>query len=303
MYYEINGTFRRLPDAVSASQCHFVAVLSSTEWDLWKKDLGFPTSAGLEGTCFHNCKTEIYAHYIFGVIPVPDHEHLLGAPTNFLYYLNQHGLVWIDDGKQTERIVEKILQRYQNQKISLEFFLYAFLSELLQPDMELLESMEKRLLSMEEMALHHQRPDFIPRLLHIRRELIVLRCYYEQLQDMFRELGNNAKNYFSSQQLHHLQLISDRSGQLLNMTQQAVEYSQTLRDVYQACLDHRQNKNMRLLTILTSVFFPLTLITGWYGMNFEHMPELQSEYGYPTVIVISLTVIVIELFILLRYRK
>lgn len=44
------------------------------------------------------------------------------------------------------------------------------------------------------------------------------------------------------------------------------------------------------MTVLTSVFFPLTVITGWYGMNFTHIPELEARYGYPLLIAISLGV-------------
>ena len=49
---------------------------------------------------------------------------------------------------------------------------------------------------------------------------------------------------------------------------------------------------MKLLTIVTTVFMPLTLITGWYGMNFINMPELQWEYGYPAIIIVSILVII-----------
>ena len=59
---------------------------------------------------------------------------------------------------------------------------------------------------------------------------------------------------------------------------------------------------MQLMTVLTSVFFPLTVITGWYGMNFSHMPELDARFGYPLIIAISLCVIAIEFWIL-KKRK
>ena len=57
-----------------------------------------------------------------------------------------------------------------------------------------------------------------------------------------------------------------------------------------------------LMTVLTSVFFPLTVITGWYGMNFSHMPELDARFGYPLIIAISLGVIAVEFWIL-KKRK
>ena len=54
-----------------------------------------------------------------------------------------------------------------------------------------------------------------------------------------------------------------------------------LREAYQSQLAIQQNDLMRVFTIVTVLFLPLTLITGWFGMNFVNMPELQSEWGYP----------------------
>ena len=98
------------------------------------------------------------------------------------------------------------------------------------------------------------------------------------------------------------QLIGDRACRLQQVAQQSIDYCQTLRDFEQAQSDHKQNKTMQLMTVLTSVFFPLTVITGWYGMNFTHMPELEARYGYPLLIAISLGVIAVEFWIL-KKRK
>ena len=68
-----------------------------------------------------------------------------------------------------------------------------------------------------------------------------------------------------------------------------------LRELYQARLDTAQNSVMMVLTIVTTIFLPLTLLTGWYGMNFKNMPELGWRYGYPLVILIALLIIVLEI--------
>ena len=59
---------------------------------------------------------------------------------------------------------------------------------------------------------------------------------------------------------------------------------------------------MQILTIVTTVFMPLTLITGWYGMNFKNMPELDSKYGYFIIAIISIIVISVE-FIIFKIKK
>ena len=73
------------------------------------------------------------------------------------------------------------------------------------------------------------------------------------------------------------------------------EYVLQIRDIHQSKISSQQNKVMQLLTIVTTIFMPLTLITGWYGMNFREMPELYFKYGYAAVIVISAVTVVIEI--------
>ena len=68
-----------------------------------------------------------------------------------------------------------------------------------------------------------------------------------------------------------------------------------LRELYQSMQDARQNKIMGILTIVTTFFLPLTLITGWYGMNFAYMPELKWRYGYLSVIIVSLIIAIGEI--------
>lgn len=67
-------------------------------------------------------------------------------------------------------------------------------------------------------------------------------------------------------------------------------------EAHQAKLDYHMNKTMQLFTVLTSIFMPLTLITGWYGMNFYYMPELKNPYGYLGVIILSISVITVSIF-------
>lgn len=124
---------------------------------------------------------------------------------------------------------------------------------------------------------------FNERVLEQAEELLTLREYYDELMDLGKELEENENGFFQKKQLKYFGTISDRAGQLL-------EYAKQVQDAYQAQVDAKQNKNMEFLTVISTIFFPLTLITGWFGMNFKHMPELEN--GYPGVILLSLVVII-----------
>lgn len=73
-------------------------------------------------------------------------------------------------------------------------------------------------------------------------------------------------------------------------------------ELYRMQIDAEQNNTIQFLTVVTTIFVPLTLITSWYGMNFENMPELEWPFSYLAVIVICLAVIVLELLYFRRKK-
>ena len=79
-----------------------------------------------------------------------------------------------------------------------------------------------------------------------------------------------------------------------------IDYAKQVTDAYQSQVDAQQNNNMQFLTIISTIFLPLTLITSWYGMNFENMPELDN--GYPMIIGLCILVIIICIIIFKRKK-
>ena len=90
-------------------------------------------------------------------------------------------------------------------------------------------------------------------------------------------------------------MFSNRMARLYDTASSLRDYTMQLSDLYQSQIDLKQNRIMTILTVVTTIFMPLTLITGWYGMNFTYMPELDSPYGYPVIIVVALVIAVASL--------
>ena len=78
------------------------------------------------------------------------------------------------------------------------------------------------------------------------------------------------------------------------------EYAMEIWEIYQSQISIRQNDIMKILTIVTTIFLPLSLLAGWYGMNFEYMPELHWRYGYVGVIILSVGIVTFFMFL---FRK
>ena len=134
--------------------------------------------------------------------------------------------------------------------------------------------------------------DFFPsaRLNDIKGDIRDLRIHYEQLIDLGQELEENENSFFKQENLRYFRLFLNRMARLHDSSTSLREYTIQLGDQYKAHLDIRQNRIMTILTVVTTIFMPLTLIVGWYGMNFRYMPELEWRWGYPVIIVVSLLI-------------
>lgn len=235
------------------------------------------------------CKLEAQQECLYGTLYIPRLLDILGSRYRILFFVNQKHIVILDDDEFSMRIIGRIRRQRTHQGATRELFLYNFLAECIAMDMPMLHRYERRLMQMEETILDGKIDGVDQKILPLRRELLTLRVYYDEMMDLGKALEENENHFFAKKQLKYFGTVSDRADRLMSRTVHLLDYAQQVRDAYQAEVDARQNENMKFLTVLSTIFFPLTLITGWYGMNFEDMPELQG--GYPGVILFSLLVV------------
>jgi magnesium transporter len=126
----------------------------------------------------------------------------------------------------------------------------------------------------------------------VRRELLVLHRTMRQQRDAVNLLLRGESPRFSSAVRPYLRDAYDHAIQLAEVLEGFREMAIGLMDVYLSSLSHRTNEVMRVLTVISSIFIPLTFVAGVYGMNFHHMPELDSRWGYPLVLLLMLGVAV-----------
>ncbi len=241
------------------------------------------------------CKVETQQECLYGTFAIPALADILGKMYQIACVVTNKYVVLIDNSGFSARIVNRIRTKKVHQGETRERFLYNYIAEFISKDAQILESYERTLMEMEDETSKGMSEHFRSRLQPVRKQLLTLRGYYDQLADMARELEENEDKYFARKQLKYFATAADRAERLKDRAAYLLEYAQQVRDAYQALVDAKQNDNMKFLTVISTIFFPLTLITGWYGMNFENMPELKT--GYPAVIFVSLVVIVVCMLI------
>ena len=139
--------------------------------------------------------------------------------------------------------------------------------------------------------LENETGRFLHQMSVIRKELNRTNRFYAQLADFASSLLEEAEDLFTPQSKKRMSHLLRRVENLRGETHMLHEYATQISSEYQAQVDIAQNRVMKVLTIVTAIFLPLTLIAGWYGMNFSGMPLLEWRYGYPVVVAVSVLVV------------
>ena len=270
----------------------FVAVLNGGEWRNIGTELGIEIDIEMDLDAPRETKAVVNRDSLTGSFSIPDREQISGARHTFSFALNERGVVLVEEGDYIARKVAQICRSKKWRLPGLERFLYDLLETIIAQDLPLLETMEKRLNAIEEAILRGKVEAYPQALNDIRGDLLDLRVHYEQLIDLGQELEENENGFFHEENLRYFHMFTERVMRLQDMVSGQREYVVQLRDLVQVQMDVKQNRIMTLLTVITSIFLPLTLIAGWYGMNFKYMPELDWKYSYPAVILVSVGIVI-----------
>ena len=194
-------------------------------------------------------------------------------------------------------IVQSI-EAHEIKNVSLGKILHLFFDRLTFDDSLELEKIEQEITNLEDLLVGSKQIDF--RFLTIfRKKLLTLKLYYEQLLEIYEGLDQNENGLIELKELRYFKIQEGRANRLYNGVLNLRDYVTQVREALQTQTDIRLNSVMKVFTVITSVFFPLTLIVGWYGMNLQ-MPEFKWQYGYPFVISL---IVVTALLIILYLRK
>ena len=303
MYYLIKSILEECSaEEVHKSDCQYVVVLTPEEWVKEQSSFDIGIEMDINTDEIHNTKVEVNYDSLTGTFCVPSRRNITEVSYKYAFVIDEKGIVFIDPSGVVDRMVKRIARRKKWKIPCLERFIYDFLELIIARDLSIMEKYDKELDGFEDSILEDAKNTDLERVYEIRGDIRDLRIHYEQLIDLGQELEENENNFFKNENTRYFRLFIDRMSRLMDTASSLRDHTVQIRDLYHSEMEIKQNRIMTLLTVVTTIFMPLTLIVGWYGMNFRYMPELQSRWGYPIVIAVSLLIIVGSLLFFKKKR-
>lgn len=163
------------------------------------------------------------------------------------------------------------------------YLLYALLDAVVDHCFPVLEKYGDILEELEIVTLDHPTPDVLHRIHSIKRELSLLRRIVWPMREVVDGLYREEGGLVGADTRPFLRDVYEHTIQIVEIIESYREMASGLTDLYMSAVSNRMNEIMKVLTIMASVFIPLTFLAGVYGMNFEHMPELDKPWAYPLI--------------------
>ena len=177
----------------------------------------------------------------------------------------------------------------QMQKRGADYLAYALLDSVVDAYFPVIERQDGRLEAIEVAILEgNATANVVPELHGVRRCLLELRRAVWPLREAMSSLTRGENRHFSTDVHPYLRDVADHVVQLLDLLENYREMSASLLELHLSMVNHKLNEVMKLLTVISTIFIPLTFLVGVYGMNFDWMPELRVWWGYPLCILVML---------------
>lgn len=258
-----------------------------------------------------HCRAEAVAGCVVGTLSLPRETFQKWPPSSeatrmeAMFMLAEGKLVFATDDKLFPLLFNDYVAHQAFDKQTPAAVFSEFLEFIIRDDLEYLIDLQERLDRLEENMsedVNEIPKDFDDYVMDVRKTLRTLMRFYKQYSDMARVVSMVRGFEMAEEDRELFAIVADRADRLSADAQDLFEYALQIKNLYQSKIDVRQGKVMQILTIVTSIFMPLTLVTGWYGMNFDNMPELHWRFSYFGIIAIVVAVVTAEVVIFKRKK-
>jgi len=185
-------------------------------------------------------------------------------------------------------------------KMGADYLAYTLVDIIVDNYFVILEKLGERVEALEEKLLTAPTTPTLQKIQRLKREMIFLRRWIWPLREVISGLERGESPRIQEATRIYLRDVYDHTIQVMDTIEIFRDMLSGMLDIYLSSLNNRLNSVMKVLTIIATIFMPLTFIAGVYGMNFKHFPELEWSWGYPGVL---LLMAVIAGFMLMSFKK
>lgn len=229
-----------------------------------------------------------------------NHKKISGSTEKMVICVSHNLLVFIhDSADHMESMVLELISEANDSQKSLGLLMCNFMERLVEGHIKLHENIEDEISNLENSFLTSARKQGPGEILILRKRLIILKRYYEQLQNILDDIQENEYSLIDEHSMRYFTVYTRRIERLYQNILILRDNVTQVRESYEAETGIKLNNIMRIFTVVTVIFLPLTLIAGWYGMNLQ-MPEFGWIWSYPVVILVCIAVVV---FSVIYFKK
>jgi magnesium transporter len=180
-------------------------------------------------------------------------------------------------------------------KTKADHLFYSLIDFVVDNYFTVLEKMGEKIEDIEDELVENPQPSTLTAINSLKRQSILLRKSVWPLREVVSNLERCGTELIKKTTKIYLRDVYDHTIQVIDSIETFRDILSGMLDIYLSSVSNRMNEVMKVLTIIATIFIPLTLVSGIYGMNFQHMPELNSPWGYPAVLISMLTISIIML--------
>ncbi len=240
-------------------------------------------------------KVVSYQGEIGGIFVIPKKATPVHDKLVFGFILKGNHLYFVEYTGDLKLFLKEFETNYDLNAMNAVQILMLLMNFMIEEDIYFLEAYNIHLENLEEEIFQGKSTQTEQYILTTRKDMNTLGNYYLQLSAAGEALQQAVIAQNESQEQALISLFLSRCNQLSSMVDSVKDHVSQIWNLRQTQLSDKQNKISTLLTIITTLFLPLTLVTGWYGMNFENMPMIHDPHGYVIIICCVVCIIAFEL--------
>ncbi len=250
----------------------------------------------------HRPKTDEYDNHLFVMVNMLDYDRKKNKITTeqISFILGENYLVSFQETGKTGDIFGPIRARIKNRsgrhrKFGPDYLLYSLLDIIIDHYFVILEQIGERIEELEDDVINNPSAEKLNEIYVLKRELILLRHSVWPLREVLNRLNQDSSGFIKPGVQVYMREAYDHSIQVIETLESYRDILSGLIDIYLSSLSNKMNSIMKVLTVISTIFMPLTFIAGIYGMNFKNMPELLWHNGYYEVLGACLLIAVVML--------